>query len=44
MSCIKRKSHVLAQVIVNVDNACAFIVYIYQIYSLCKYIAFNSYF
>ncbi len=44
MSCIKRKSHVLAQVIVNVDNACAFIVYTYQIYSLCKYIAFNSYF
>lgn len=44
MSCIKRKSHVLAQVIVNVDNACAFIVYTYQIYSLCEYIAFNSYF
>lgn len=27
MYCIKRKSNVLAQVIVIVDNACAFIVY-----------------
>lgn len=29
MSCIRCKSHVLAQVIVIVDNACAFIVYTY---------------
>jgi hypothetical protein len=30
MSCIRCKSHVLAQVIVIVDNACAFIVYTYS--------------